>query len=145
MSHAEEVLGRISATRGWREELYVHLHAHPELSSHEVETAAEIARRLEGFGYEVHRIGGGVVGILTNGAGRTVLMRADIDALPVTELTQLPYASTVTTVDESGGTVGVSHACGHDAHITCLLGAAEVLAGARDVWGRHLRGALPAG
>ena len=135
MSHAEELLGRISATRAWREELYVHLHAHPELSSHEVETAAEIARRLEGFGYEVHRIGGGVVGILTNGAGRTVLMRADIDALPVTELTELPYASTVTTVDESGGTVGVSHACGHDAHITCLLGAAEVLAGARDVWG----------
>ena len=134
MSRAREVLGRLSATRGWREELYVHLHAHPELSSHEVETAAEIARRLEGFGYDVHRIGGGVVGVLTNGPGRTVLMRADIDALPVTELTGLPYASTVTTVDESGGTVGVSHACGHDAHITCLLGAAEALAGAKDAW-----------
>lgn len=134
MTRAKEVLDRIAATRGWQEELYVHLHAHPELSSHEVETAAEIARRLEGFGYEVQRIGGGVVGVLSNGPGQTVLMRADIDALPVTELTELPYASKVTAVDDSGGTVGVSHTCGHDAHIACLLGAAELMAGAKDAW-----------
>ncbi|GIE47999.1 peptidase [Amorphoplanes nipponensis] len=124
----------IDDTRAWREELYRHLHAHPELSSHEVGTAAEIARRLEEFGYDVQHIGGGVVGVLTNGGGRTVLVRADIDALPVTELTALPYASKVTAVDESGATVGVSHACGHDVHITCLLGAAALLSGDRAAW-----------
>lgn len=131
---AKDVLERLEATRPWREELYTWLHAHPELSSHETETAAETARRLTGFGYDVQSIGGGVVGVLANGEGPTVLMRADIDALPVTELTGLPYASTVTATDDAGATVGVSHVCGHDAHIVCLLGAAELLAGDRDAW-----------
>lgn len=72
---------------GWQEELYRFLHAHPELSFQEVETRAEIARRLREAGYEVQEIGGGVVGVLRNGAGPTVLFRADIDALPVTEAT----------------------------------------------------------
>ncbi len=134
MQLAKDVLERLEATRPWREELYRWLHAHPELSSHETETAAEIARRLEGFGYDVQSIGGGVVGVLANGAGPTVLVRADIDALPVTELTGLPYASTVTATDDAGATVGVSHVCGHDAHIVCLLGAAELLADRRDTW-----------
>lgn len=134
MARADDVLNRLDGTRAQREELYVHLHAHPELSSHEVETAAEVARRLEGLGYEVRHVGGGVVGVLANGAGQTVLVRADIDALPVTELTALPYASKVTAVDESGATVGVSHVCGHDVHIVALLGAADLLAGARDAW-----------
>lgn len=134
MTRIADVLGRLDGTREWREELYARLHAHPELSSHEVETAAEVSRRLESFGYEVQRIGGGVVGVLVNGSGRGVLTRADMDALPVTELTGLPYASKVTAVDESGATVGVSHACGHDVHVVALLGAAELLAGARDAW-----------
>ncbi|MEV4704360.1 amidohydrolase [Actinoplanes sp. NPDC049316] len=134
MAGAGDVLKRIDETRTWQEQLYRHLHAHPELSSHEVRTAAEIARRLREWGYEVQHIGGGVVGVLANGNGRTVLMRADIDALPVTELTGLPYASTVTAVDESGAAVGVAHACGHDVHITCLLGAAALLSGARQAW-----------
>ncbi|MDC5697034.1 amidohydrolase [Intrasporangium calvum] len=133
-SETQDVLGRLEATRAWQEELYRHLHAHPELSSLEKETAAEVSRRLEGFGYEVQQVGGGVVGVLANGTGPTVLVRADMDALPVTELTELPYASKVTAVDETGATVGVSHACGHDVHITCLLGAAELLAQGRQSW-----------
>lgn len=91
----------------------------------ELETGAEIARCLESLGYEVQRIGGGVVGVLRNGDGPTVLFRADIDALPVQEATGLPYASK---------RPGVMHACGHDIHIVCALGAAEVLAGSRDTW-----------
>jgi hippurate hydrolase len=81
MTRADEVLEKLGVTRVWQEELYRHLHAHPELSSHETETAAQIARRIEGFGYDVHSIGGGVVGVLANGPGATVLMRADIDAM----------------------------------------------------------------
>ncbi|MGA5298875.1 amidohydrolase [Nucisporomicrobium flavum] len=134
MAGTGDVLKRLDETRVWQEDLYRDLHAHPELSSHEVRTAAEIARRLQECGYDVRHIGGGVVGVLANGTGRTVLMRADMDALPVTELTGLPYASTVTTVDESGATVGVSHACGHDVHVTCLLGAAALLSGEREAW-----------
>ena len=134
MTHAQQVLKGLEATTAWQEELYKQLHAHPELSSHETQTAAEIARRLVGFGYDVQPVGGGVVGVLANGPGTTALMRADIDGLPVTELTDLPYASTDTAVDETGATVGVMHACGHDAHITCLLGAAELIATNRNAW-----------
>jgi len=82
----------------------------------------------------VHHIGGGVVGILANGEGYTVLVRADIDGLPVTEATGLPYASTKTAVEATGATVGVMHACGHDVHVTAGLGAAQLLAQARDAW-----------
>lgn len=134
MGRATEVLEGLATTTTWQENLYRSLHAHPELSSHEVETGAEIARRLGSFGYAVQRVGGGVVGVLTNGEGPTVLARADIDALPVTEQTGLPYASTATTVDPSGATVGLMHACGHDVHITCLLGAAELLAASPSPW-----------
>lgn len=134
MSGVQEVLSGLEATSAWQEELYKHLHAHPELSSQETRTAALIAERLEGFGYEVQQVGGGVVGVLRNGQGRTALMRADIDALPVAELTELPYASHDTAVDETGATVPVMHACGHDAHIACLLGAAELLAASRQAW-----------
>jgi hippurate hydrolase len=134
MSRVAAVLEGIEASRQWREDLYRHLHAHPELSSHEVETAAEIVDRLTALADDVVKVGGGVVGVLRNGPGPTVLVRADIDALPVTELTGLPYASTVTAVDESGATVGVAHACGHDAHVVCLLGAVELLAARRDAW-----------
>ena len=130
----DEVLSRLGATRPWQEELYLHLHAHPELSLHEVKTRALIAARLTELGYQVHLVGGGVVGVLANGAGPVVLSRADIDGLPVTEVTGLPYASTDTAVDETGATVGLMHACGHDAHITCLLGAAALLAAEPAAW-----------
>ncbi len=134
MPALDEVLYNLEGTRVWQEELYRQLHAHPELSMHEVHTRAAIAERLRSFGCEVVEVGGGVVGILANGAGPVVLHRADIDGLPVTEETGLPYASTDTAVDESGATVGLMHACGHDVHVTCLLGAVELLAASPGVW-----------
>jgi hippurate hydrolase len=134
MTSADEVLDGLDRIRAWQEDFYRDLHSHPELSGHESRTSDAVAARLAAWGFEVHRPGGGVVGVLTNGTGATVLARADMDALPVTELTGLPYASMQTAVDETGATVGVSHACGHDVHVTCLLGAAELLAGRRDRW-----------
>jgi amidohydrolase len=129
-----DVLRPLEETSKWQEELYVHLHQHPELSMQEAQTAAEIGRRLDDLGYQVQHIGGGVVGVLANGEGPTVLMRADIDALPVTEQTGLTYASTATAVDATGTTVGVMHACGHDIHITAALGAAQLLTNAKGAW-----------
>jgi hippurate hydrolase len=116
--------------------LYRDLHARPELSFAEVRTAAEVARRLAALGADVTPgVGGtGVVGVLRNGTGPTVLLRADMDALPVAEQTGLPYASTVRAVDTDGNDVPVMHACGHDMHVTCLLGALELLAAARTTW-----------
>jgi len=125
MTAAQEVLKGLDAANTWQEELYVHLHKHPELPMQEVETAAGITRRLESYGYAVQQIGGGVVGVLENGEGPTVLFRADIDALPVEENTGLPYRSEVP---------GVMHACGHDLHITAGLGAASLLAESMDAW-----------
>jgi amidohydrolase len=136
-SPAASVLAGLAAVRSWQEAFYRHLHQHPELSHEERHTAAAVAERLRGYGYEVHeRIGGtGVVAILRNGAGPTVLLRADMDALPVREETGLPYASTATGIDQDGSQVPVMHACGHDVHVTCLLGTAVLLAGARARWG----------
>ncbi len=134
MPSLDQVLSRLGTTRSWQEDLYRHLHAHPELGLQEEKTRALIAARLTELGYEVRTVGGGVAGVLTNGSGPVVLSRADIDGLPVTEETGLPYASTDTTVDEAGRTVGLMHACGHDVHITCLLGAAALLAAERDAW-----------
>ncbi len=118
------------------EEIYKDLHSHPELSMQEVRTAGIAADWLARLGYEVTRkLGGtGVVGLLCNGDGPTVMLRADMDALPVTEATGLPYASTVTARDEDGAETGVSHACGHDFHTTWLMGAARLLAEHRDAW-----------
>ncbi|WP_432190446.1 amidohydrolase [Streptomyces sp. Tue6028] len=109
------------------EDLYRDLHRHPELSMREHRTAAALADRLRKAGYETTEgIGGtGVVGVLRNGNGPTVLLRADMDALPVAEETDLPYASE---------TAGVMHACGHDMHVTWLVGAADALAMGRDTW-----------
>jgi amidohydrolase len=136
-SSIADVLANLRATSLWQEDVYKRLHAHPELSFRETETAALAASKLEELGYEVlEGIGRtGVVGVLRNGEGPTVLARADMDALPVKENTGLSYASTLTAVDDAGETVGVAHACGHDAHVTCLLGAAELLARARSSWG----------
>jgi amidohydrolase len=118
------------------EKFYIDLHRTPELSRHEEKTAARVAARLRALGYEVTTgVGGtGVVAILRNGAGPTVLLRTDLDALPVEERTGLPYASVVTTKDASGATVPVMHACGHDVHMTSLVGAAALLAKAKDRW-----------
>jgi amidohydrolase len=118
------------------ERLYIDLHQTPELSLHEVKTAAKMAERLRALGYEVtEKVGGiGVVAILKNGTGPTVLVRADMDALPVEEKTGLSYASEVTSQDDSGTTVPVMHACGHDVHMTSLIGAATLLARAKSRW-----------
>ncbi|WP_068189751.1 amidohydrolase [Mycobacterium sp. UM_CSW] len=136
VSLSATVLAGLAETRGWQEEFYRNLHQHPELSHQEHDTAEAVSKRLRGFGYDVHEgIGGtGVVGILRNGDGPAVLLRADMDALPVREDTGLPYASTVTTTDTDGNDVPVMHACGHDAHVACLLGAAALLASARAQW-----------
>jgi len=117
-------------------ELYRQLHQHPELSLHEDQTSQLVARQLEKAGYRVTRkLGGyGVVGVLSNGSGRTLLLRGDMDALPVAEETGLPYASRVQTKDASGQTVSVMHACGHDVHVTNLLATAELLAREKARW-----------
>lgn len=135
-SSIADVLAGLSATSEWQEKVYKDLHAHPELSFQETKTAAFAASKLKEFGYEVvEGIGRtGVVGVLRNGDGKTALARADMDALPVRENTGLPYASTVTADDGTGNTVSVAHACGHDVHVTCLLGAAELLARSRQSW-----------
>jgi hippurate hydrolase len=133
---AAAVLGAVHDVRIWQEEFYRDLHEHPELSHQEHRTATRVGDRLDHFGFQVSRnVGGtGVVGVLRNGDGPVVLLRADMDALPVREETGLPYASTVTAVDASGTEVPVAHACGHDVHVTCLLGAAGLLATAPDQW-----------
>ena len=117
-------------------ELYRDLHAHPELAFRETRTAAIVADRLRASGYETTTgVGGtGVVGVLRNGAGPTALLRADMDALPVLERTGLDYASTVRATDTDGNDVPVMHACGHDVHVTCLLGAADALSAGRSAW-----------
>ncbi|HEU4630041.1 MAG TPA: M20 family metallopeptidase [Gemmatimonadaceae bacterium] len=116
--------------------LYTDIHSHPELSMQETRTAGIAAERLRAAGYDVTTGVGktGVVGLLRNGDGPTVMLRADMDALPVREATGLPYASTVTATDREGKTVPVMHACGHDMHVTWLAGATTLLAQARAAW-----------
>jgi hippurate hydrolase len=118
-------------------EFYRDLHRHPELSLHETRTAGLLAQRLRAIGCDevIEHIGGtGVVGVLSNHQGPVVMLRADIDALPVPENTGLAYASAVRTVDDHGVEVPVMHACGHDMHAACLTGAATLLAAAREAW-----------
>jgi hippurate hydrolase len=116
--------------------LYQDLHLHPELSRHEEHTAARMAERLRALGFQVtERVGGfGVVGVLRNGAGPAVLVRTELDALPVEEKTGLPYASTATATDDGGKTVPVMHACGHDVHMSAWVAAATLLSRARSSW-----------
>jgi len=117
-------------------DLYKHLHANPELSFAESKTAAHLAGILRELGYEVTTgVGGhGVVAILANGEGQTAMFRSDMDALPVTEDTGLPYASKITATNEDGETVGVMHACGHDIHMTNLIGLATFLVQHKSQW-----------
>ena len=116
--------------------LYLDLHQSPELSAREEKTAAKMASLLRARGFEVTEgVGGkGVVGIIRNGPGPVVMVRTDMDALPVKEKTGLPYASGVVDTDGSGRVVPVMHACGHDAHMTAWTGAAWLLAGAKGSW-----------
>ncbi|WP_157156330.1 amidohydrolase [Diaminobutyricimonas sp. LJ205] len=121
-----ETIDAVEAEMAWEGETYRKLHQRPELSGQEHETAQLIEDKLVELGYEVHRIGGtGVVGVLENGPGATVLARADIDALPITEASGLDYASEV---------MGVMHSCGHDMHTASLLGAAKLIADFRGNW-----------
>src|SRR3954468_12698690 len=135
-TRGDAVLTGLDAITAGLEQRYRDVHAHPELSMQERRTAAKAAGRLQTAGYEVTTgVGGtGVVGLLRNGDGPAVMLRADMDALPVKEATGLPYASTVTAVDPAGDEVPVMHACGHDMHVAWLAGATALLAGARDAW-----------
>lgn len=121
--------------------LYEDLHANPELSFNEFRTSGIVADRLEALGYDVTRGVGetGVVAVLRNGDGPTVLCRADMDALPVVEATDLPYASVARGVDPEGNDVGVTHACGHDMHVTWLLGTAHEMMARRGDWSGTLQ------
>ena len=118
------------------EALYKYIHAHPELSFHEKETSVRVAKELEAAGYEVTTgVGGyGLVGVMKNGPGKTVLVRTELDALPIVEKTGRPYASKVRVKDDTGNEVGVMHACGHDMHMTSFIGTARALAKLKDRW-----------
>lgn len=117
-------------------ELYFYFHAHPELSGYEQNTSARLAEELRKIGFKVSsNIGDfGIVGILKNGNGPTVLVRTNMDALPIKEQTGLPYASKVLVKDEHGKEVGVMHACGHDMHMTVFIGTARLLTQIKDRW-----------
>src|SRR5437588_8751069 len=116
--------------------IYLDLHEHPELSGHETQTAAKLATSLRSAGYDVteHVGGTGVVAVLKNGAGPTIMLRTELDALPVEENTGLPYASKVHTQDDTGRDVPVMHACGHDVHMASLVGTAEIMAHSKNAW-----------
>jgi amidohydrolase len=116
--------------------LYLDIHEHPELSTEETETAAKMASRLRELGYEVteHVGGDGVVAVMHNGAGPTIMLRTELDALPVEEKTGLPYASKVHAKDPSGHEVPVMHACGHDLHMAALYGTAAIMAHSKPTW-----------
>lgn len=135
-SPSSSMLGDLRGLLPELEKLYTDVHAHPELSMQETRTAGLAAGHLRTAGYEVTSDIGktGVVGLLRNGEGPTVMLRADMDALPVPEATGAPYASTATAVDSEGKTVPVMHACGHDMHVAWLVGATTLLAQTRASW-----------
>lgn len=133
---SDEIRRRVRGSLDKVAPLYRDLHRMPELSFQEHKTGARLARELEQLGYEVStKIGGtGVVALLRNGEGPTVMLRSDTDALPLKELTGLDFASQVTATTARGNTVSVMHACGHDLHSSCLVGAADILMHMRDHW-----------
>jgi amidohydrolase len=118
------------------EKLYVSLHQHPELGFQENETSVKLSEQLRLLGYEVTTGVGrtGVVAILRNGSGRTIMLRADMDALPIEEKTGLPFASKVIVKSSAGQSVPVMHACGHDIHMTALMGTARIMAQTKQQW-----------
>jgi amidohydrolase len=133
---AQGIAAEVDAVYAQTDALYQELHRAPELSGREEQTAAKLAAGLKALGYEVTTGVGrtGLVGVLKNGTGPTVLLRTDLDALPVEEKTGLPYASTARTKDDNGVEVGVMHACGHDLHMAAWMATARVMAGTRDRW-----------
>lgn len=132
----DSVARRVEAELPSLRALYEDLHRHPEISFQEAFTARRISGELEKLGIPVTRnVGGhGIVGVLTNGSGPVVLLRADLDGLPVKEQTGAPYASSATTTNDFGETVPTMHACGHDIHMTSLVGSARILTVLRDQW-----------
>jgi hippurate hydrolase len=136
MSSLKKLIPQLDTLLPELEEIYKDLHRHPELSMSEFRTAKIAADYLERYGYEVTREIGvtGVVGVLHNGEGPVVMLRADMDALPMAEATGLPYAADVVTRNAEGVEVPVCHSCGHDMHVTWLMGVARVLAEHRDSW-----------
>jgi amidohydrolase len=133
---SEPVLHNLDGLLPDLEALYKDVHSNPELSMQETRTAGLAADRLRAAGYEITTGVGktGVVGVLRNGEGPTVMLRADMDALPIQEATGVPYASKATATDREGKTVPVAHMCGHDMHVTWLAGAAKLMADARASW-----------
>jgi len=133
---AQAATAEADAVYGKAYALYVDLHQHPELSGAETATAAKLAGQLRALGYTVtERIGGtGVVAVLLNGAGKTILLRTELDALPVEEATGLPFASKVHAKDPSGRDVAVGHMCGHDVHMSALVATASIMAQRKDAW-----------
>jgi hippurate hydrolase len=136
MSSLKKLIPDLDSLLPELEEIYKDLHRHPELSMCEYRTAKIAAEYLERYGYEVTREIGvtGVVGVLRNGDGPVVMLRADMDALPMAEATGLPYAADVVTRNEDGVEVPVCHSCGHDMHVTWLMGVVRVLSEHRDTW-----------
>ena len=132
----KRILADLSELLPALETAYKDVHAHPELSMQEVRTASIAAKHLKENGYAVTTGVGktGIVGVLRNGDGPTVMLRADMDALPIREATGFSYASTVTTTDSTGEMVPVAHACGHDMHVAWLMGASTLFSRARDAW-----------
>jgi hippurate hydrolase len=128
--------GEVDAIYPQAHDLYLDLHRNPELSAHETQTAAKLASSLRNLGYDVteHVGGTGVVAILKNGAGPTIMLRTELDALPVEEKTGLPYASRVHAKDDAGIDVPVMHACGHDLHMASLVGTAAIMAHSKETW-----------
>ena len=135
-SQTAEISKEVDSVYPAAHDLYIDLHKTPELSSHETQTAAKLAARLRELGYTVTEgVGGaGVVAILKNGTGPTVMLRTELDALPVEEKTGLPYASKAHTLDDSGRDVPVMHACGHDLHMASLVGTAAIMAHSKESW-----------
>jgi amidohydrolase len=133
---SEKLLSTLDRFLPELESMYKDIHSHPELSMQEVRTAQLAADHLRAAGFQVSTGVGktGVVGLLRNGDGPTLMLRADMDALPVKETTGLPYASNATAIDRDGKTVPVMHACGHDMHVAWLIGTATLFAQTRDVW-----------
>jgi hippurate hydrolase len=133
---AGDIGAEIDAVYPQADALYLDLHRHPELSLHEQRTAATLAAALRELNFEVteHVGGTGVVGVLRNGKGPVVLLRTELDALPVEEKTGLAFASTVRATNDDGHEVGVMHACGHDAHMAAWMSTARIMAATRDRW-----------
>ena len=136
MATIDDILAGYEALRPAQEAFYQDLHRHPELSHQEHRTAQRVGERLHDDGFAVTSgIGGtGVVGVLANGNGPTVLLRCELDALPLREATGVPYASTATATDASGHQVPVDHACGHDMHMAAMTAMAKLMAARRDRW-----------